>query len=165
MLLCSKKSFFSSSLKISPCSVWVSAIPIQSYKVIKQSINKCWSRQERTEEVFVWSACTMTFSPTSKEFKLLLYCILPLTTTLCHWVRKGSVDVPREEKKKATSCAKACGLAYVRWSQKIHCSSSVCTVCLQPLWERQGHSSSQSTMITTSRFTALFHHKTKKTSN
>lgn len=42
----------------------------------------------------------MTFSPTSKEFKLLLYCILPLTTTLCHWVRKGSVDVPREEKKK-----------------------------------------------------------------
>lgn len=77
----------------------VSVIPTQTYKVTKQSINKCWSRQERTEEVFVWSACTMTFSQTGERFKLLLYCILPLTTTLCHWVRKGSMDIPHTEEK------------------------------------------------------------------
>lgn len=38
-----------------------------SHTVTKQSINKCWSRQERTEEVFVWSACTMMCRPTSKD--------------------------------------------------------------------------------------------------
>lgn len=78
----------------------VSASPTQTYNVTKQSINKCWSRQERTQEVFMWSACTMTFSQTGERFKLLLYCILPLTTTLCHWVRKGSMDIPHTEEKK-----------------------------------------------------------------
>lgn len=71
MFLRSKPLFFYPPL---PSTGWlirrvlfVSAIPTQSYKVTKQSINKCWSRQERTEEVFVWSACTMTFSPTSRD--------------------------------------------------------------------------------------------------
>lgn len=99
MFLCSKPLPLSSS----SCPVVFVCVC-----VFKQLINKCGSRQERTEEVFVWSACTMTFSPTSKGSQLLLYCILPLTTTLCHWVREGRMDP----------------LCQGRWSQTLTMKSS-----------------------------------------